>query len=140
MIWWDLESFHHGYWGKLDNMYRFNNTLPAGITKEEKMVYFSSVVLHMDLGYYFTRWGLSFDKGNTIFNENYASSVYNNLMSTALMKGIIDKRAPKKKFWYLDNNQYNKKLGSGCYYDQTKYNIQIVSVIKGVQRYTIYLS
>ena len=60
-------------------------------------------------------------------------------MSTALMKGIIDKRAPKKKFWYLDNNQYNKKLGSGCYYDQTKYNIQIVSVIKGVQRYTIYL-
>ena len=104
LIWWDLESFHHGYWGKLDNMYRFNNTLPAGMTKEEKMVYFSSVVLRMDLGYYFTRWGLSFDKGNTIFNENYASSVYKNLMSTALIKGIIDKRTPKKKFWYLDNS------------------------------------
>ena len=28
LIWWDLESFHHGYWSKLDNMYRFNNTLP----------------------------------------------------------------------------------------------------------------
>ena len=55
------------------------------------------------------------------------------------MKGIIDKRAPKKKFWYLDNNQYNKKLGSGCYYDQTKYNIQIVSVIKGTNKYTINL-
>jgi hypothetical protein len=50
----------------------------------------------MDLGYYFTRWGLSLDEGETIFNENYASSVYKNLMSTALVKGIIDKRAPKK--------------------------------------------
>ena len=101
LIWWDLESFHHGYWGKLDNMYRFNNTLPEGITKEEKMVYFSSVILGMDLGYYFTRWGLSFDKGKTIFNENVASSVYNNLMKTALSKGIIDKKAPKKNFGIL---------------------------------------
>ena len=82
-------------------MYRFNNTLPEGITKEEKMVYFSSVILGMDLGYYFTRWGLSFDKGKTIFNENVATSVYNNLMKTALSKGIIDKKAPKKKFGIL---------------------------------------
>ena len=48
-------------------------------------------------------------------------------------------RGLQKKSFGIFNNQYNKKLGSGCYYDQTKYNIQIVSVIKGVQRYTIYL-
>ena len=56
LIWWDLESIHHGYWGELDNMYRYNNTLPSRITKEEKMVYFSSIIFGMNLGYYFTRW------------------------------------------------------------------------------------
>ncbi len=35
LIWWDLESMQHGYLGKLDSMYRYNNTLPSGITKEE---------------------------------------------------------------------------------------------------------
>ena len=28
LIWWDLESMFHGYWGKLDNMYRYNSTYP----------------------------------------------------------------------------------------------------------------
>ena len=52
LIWWDLESVNKGYWGALDNMYRYNNTLPSGISKEEKIVYFSSLILKLDLGYY----------------------------------------------------------------------------------------
>ena len=44
----------HGYCGELDNMYRFNNTFPSDIIKEEKMVYFSSIIFGVDLGYYFT--------------------------------------------------------------------------------------
>jgi hypothetical protein len=55
LIWWDLESVHHGYWGELDNKYRFNNTFPSGITKEEKIIYFSSIIFGVELGYYFTR-------------------------------------------------------------------------------------
>ena len=55
-IFWDLESYLPGYWAKIENMYRYQNTLPSGITKEEKFVYFSSIILKIDLGYYFTRW------------------------------------------------------------------------------------
>ena len=55
LIWQDLESFQYGYWGQLDNMYRYENTFPSGITKEEKMVYFSSIIFGVDLIYYFTR-------------------------------------------------------------------------------------
>ena len=56
LIWWDLESIFHGYWGKLDNMYRYNSSSSLrGMTREEKLVYFSSLIFKTDLGYYFTR-------------------------------------------------------------------------------------
>ena len=66
LIWWDIESVDHGYWGKFDNMYRFNKTFPSGITKEEKIVYFSSVILGYDLGNYFTKWRLSLNFDNVL--------------------------------------------------------------------------
>ena len=140
LVFWDLESINHGYWGKLDNMYRYNNTLPSGITREEKFVFFSSIIFKMDLGYYFTRWGLSFSNSNNIFNEKNTTTLFRSLMNSATSKGLIDAKAPKKKFWYLDNEQYklNSKV-KGCYSNQTKYNIQIVKVIKQGTKYRITL-
>ena len=129
-IWWDLECYLHGYWGKLDNMYRYNYTETSGLTILERMVYFSSIILKLDLGYYFTRWGLSFDDGKSIFDEAYATSKYNKLMNKAADDGLISKNI-KKKFWYYDNDQYNyKKTEEGCYVNKTKYNVQILKVIK----------
>ena len=89
LIWWDLESICKGYWGALDNMYRYNNTLPSEISKEEKMVYFSSLILKLDLRYYFSRWGLTLSSGKNIFDEKNVSSKYKELMNSAISKGLI---------------------------------------------------
>ena len=139
-IWWDLESINHGYWSKLENLYRYNDSLPSGLSKEEKMVYFSSIIFKLDLGYYFTRWGLSLGGSINIFDESNTTSTFKNLMKTAKTQGLIDTKAIKKKFWYLDNQQYtlNNEV-KGCYSDQTKYNIQIVKIIKQENKYEIIL-
>jgi len=138
LIWWDLESMHHGYWGKLDNMYRFNNTFPLGIKKEEKMVYFSSLIHRIDLGYYFTRWGLSLNSDN-IFDEKNVTTVYQNLMDEAVSKGLIS-RNTKTKFWYVDNEQYNSDnmFPVGCQYSNSVFQIEKV-VKQATNKYLITL-
>ena len=70
-------------------MYRYNNTLPSEISKEEKMVYFSSLIIKLDLGYYFSRWGLTLSSGKNIFDEKNVSSKYKELMNSAISKGLI---------------------------------------------------
>ena len=140
LIWWDLESINHGYWGKLDNLYRYNNTFPSGIKQEEKMVYFSSIIFKMDLSYYFTRWGLSLSNSNNIFDEKNTTTVFSNLMNDLLITGKIDGAAQKKKFWYLDNDQYNlNDKVKGCYSDQNRYIVEIVKVIKQGNSFVITL-
>ena len=138
LIWWDIESVNKGYWGALDNMYRYNNTLPSGISKEEKMVYFSSLILKLDLGYYFSRWGLTLSNGQNIFDEKNVSSTYKELMNSAISKGLI-KTSPKKKIWYVDNNQYLFTGNKICYQDQAKYNIQIEKITKQGNHYMLSL-
>ena len=141
LVFWDLESIYHGYWGKLDNMYRYNNTLSSKLTKEEKFVYFSNIVLGLDLGYYFTRWGLSFSDGSSIFNELKTSSEYKDLMQKAINSKLIDTNI-KKKYWYLDYKEYNfiNDVGLGCYKDKNEYNIQITKITKPqTNQYTLTL-
>ena len=132
LIWWDLESMFHGYWGKLDNMYRFNNTLGKGLTREEKFVYFTNLILGMDLGYYFTRWGLYISNYQQVFNEDTTSENYQELMYNAINDGLIDKNIPQKKYWYVDYKQYNymNDIALGCYEDQDEYDIQIKDIDK----------
>ena len=139
LIFWDLESINHGYWGKLDNMYRYDTTVTTGLSKEEKFVYFSNIIFKMDLGYYFSRWGLSFS--SNIFNENKVSSKYKELMNSAITKGLINKNAVKKKFWYLDNKEYIfiSNINTGCYKDKSEYNVQITSVVKSGNNYKLTL-
>ena len=141
VIFWDLECMHHGYWGELDNLYRYNDSLPKDISKVEKLVYFSSIIFKLDLGYYFTRWCFSFDGGNTIFDEKSVSTTYTNLMKEAINKKLIDPKAEKKKFWYFDKNQYTfKNIGNGCYADQAKYDVQITTITKkGTNEYLLTL-
>ncbi len=72
------------------------------------MVYFISIIFGVDLGYYlrhFTRLSLSLNSDN-LFDEKNISSVYTNLMNQAVANSQISKTAHKKKFWYVDNDQY----------------------------------
>ena len=130
-LFWNLESIYHGYWGKVDNLYRYNYTSETNkLTKEERFAYFSSVALGIDLGYYFSRWGLTFNKGASIFSETKASADYKRMIQSAKTKGLIDSKAPKKKFWYLDLKEYLfiKQKGIGCFEDKSEFNIQITKV------------
>ena len=128
LVWWDLESMFHGYWGQLDNMYRFNSSLVLGLTKTEKLVYFTNLILGMDLGYYFARWGFNLGNFNDVFNESSTSPKYQELMDNATKNGLIDASVPKKKYWYLDYKQYNymeSNMYLGCYEDPNEYEIEI---------------
>ena len=140
LIFWDLESYSHGFWAKLEKLYRKEYKLTSSLTNTERMVYFSSIALGIDLGYYFTRWGF-FLEGlrDTIFNEEKASKNYKNLIEQDLLEGRLEKN--NKKFWYLDNKEYNfiNDIGMGCYEDKEEYNIQIESVFGTNGDYTINL-
>ena len=131
LIWWDLESNFHGYWGKLDNMYRYNSSLATGLSNAEKLVYFTNLILGMDLGYYFSRWGLYLNTNyRQRFNESAVSKKYEELMYKAVTDGLIDINIPQKKYWYFDYKQYNymNDPGKGCYENKDAYNLQIEDV------------
>ena len=142
LVWWDLESMYHGYWGKIDNMYRFNSSLAIGLSRVETFVYFTNLILGMDLGYYFTRWGFYINNYKQRFNESEVSSKYETLMYNAEMEGLIDINIPQKKYWYLDYKQYNymTDIGLGCYEDQDEYDIKIKNIEDyGIAGKIIYL-
>ena len=132
LIFWDLESYSHGFWGKLQNIYRTQYDLTSSLsalTTTERLVYFSSVAMGIDLGYYFTRWGLYLEGlRETIFDEKKTSKDYQNLMNQELLEGRIEKNP--KKFWYLDHKEYAymDDIGFGCYEDKEEHNVQIVRV------------
>ena len=137
--WWNIESFYPGYWGKLNNLYRYNITLIKGMSKTEGMVFLSSLIIGIDLGYYFERFGLAFDE-STPFNNSLTSTYYKKGMETAIKQGKV-KTEIHKKFWYADNNQYNFTLnkGTGCYKKNNNYDIKIVGITKRTNFYNIAL-
>ena len=51
-------------------------------------------------------------------------------MQSAKTKGLIDSKAAKKKFWYLDLKEYPyiSENGLGCFEDKSEFNIQITKV------------
>ena len=110
-VWWDIESFYPGFFGKLDNFYRYNNSLGFRMTKNEEMVFYSNLILGFDAGYYFERFGLAIDK-ITPFNNSDTSYFYNNKMEEMKKLGKI-KTGIYKKMWYADNDQYNFTLNNG---------------------------
>ena len=124
-MWWDIEAFNPGYWGKLYNMYRYNYTLIEKMNKNEGMVYFSSLIVGIDLGYYFERFGLSMDEV-TVFNNTKFTDYYKNAMEKEIKEGKIKKNIIKK-YWYADFEQYSYFLnnGKGCYKNSNNYVIKI---------------
>ena len=143
LIFWDLESYSPGLWAKVMNLYRNENEyeLTSKLTSTERMVYFFSVAMGVDLGYYFTRWGFYLEGlRDTIFNETKTSKDYQNLISQDISSGKIENKV--KKLWYLDNKEYNymnngKKIG--CYEDKNRFDIQIEKVAESNGGYVIEL-
>jgi hypothetical protein len=143
VLWWDIEIYHHRYWAELNNLYRYNSSLvPSSLSKDEKMVYFSSLVTGIDLGYYFTRVGLTFNNGDTVFNEKNVSTTYKNLMEKAKSDGLIKTNVRKIKYWYLNDTSYDFIIQNrifDCYREKNLYDVKIVDVIKESDGYKIVL-
>jgi len=128
LVWWYLESFNPGYWGKLDNMYRYDYSLSEGMTRTERLIFFSNIIMGIDLGYYFNRWGF-FLNNEGIFNPDNTTTEYQEKMDEYINNGKIDKNT-QYKFWYIDYKEYLYIVegGEGCYKDSTKYDIQIKNI------------
>ena len=128
--WWAIESFNPGYWGKLDNLYRYNSSLTSGMNKNEAMVFLTNLIVGFDMGYYFERFGLAMDN-KKIFNNSEVSQTYIENMEKAINEGKI-KTNIYKKYWYADSEQYNYTLnnGKGCYKNSNDYEIKILNIIK----------
>lgn len=119
-IWWHLESYTPGYWGKLTNMYRYYEKecseeelelIKQLKDRDEKQVYYSSLILGVDLGYYYERYGFKV-LGSNQFIRQSASDAYKILMENAASQGRIDNTI-QPRFWYLDEKQYNLVVESG---------------------------
>ena len=105
LLWWNIESLYHGYWGKLNNLYRYNSSIIVGMSKTESMVLMSSLVLGFDTGYYFERFGFGM-KFEQLFNNTNPSEIYKNKLNEFISQGLI-KTSIEKKFWYIDAKEYN---------------------------------
>lgn len=125
LIWWLLESHHIGYWGETENIYRYNtNTL----SKTEKQIYYSSLVLGFDLSYYFERWGYNLDVDEKIFNYKEASNEFKAMMDTAIKEGKI-KADYQPKIWYYDSKEYSiRETGVNLHIYNEDQNIKPVSI------------
>ena len=139
--WWSIESFYPGYWGKLDNMYRYNTSLNKGMNKNELMIYFTSLIVGFDTSYHFERFGLAMVK-NIPFKISSASKYFNNSMEEAINQGKINNTI-YKKFWYIDSDEYNYRLnnGTGCYKNENDYDVEINSISRDIsnKKYNITL-
>ena len=128
--WWAIESFYPGYWGKLNNLYRYNSNLIGGMTKNEAMVYFTSLIVGYNMEYYFERFGLAMTN-ETIFNKSDTTKSYKSQLEKAINETKI-KTGIYKKLWYADNEQYNYIInnGTGCYKNKNDYEIKIKDISK----------
>ena len=120
LLWWNIESLFPGYWGKLNNLYRYNEDLYKGLQMDEALVLLTNIVLGFDTGYYFERFGLS---GKTIFNNSNTSKLYKEKMNELIKERKVVTTIIKN-FWYLDNDEYEYIInkGYGCYSESGIFN------------------
>lgn len=95
-VFWQLEMIYPGYWAKLNSLYRENNvTLEEGNEyndKLNKLAYYSSIALELDLTEYFERHGFWVSDETKEFAKRY--------------------NKPDKKIWYA-NYDYIEYDGEG---------------------------
>lgn len=101
VAWWNIESVFNGYWGRYNNLFRYGvpQGYPSaeGMSAVEKQVYYSSIAVGVDLGYYFDRYGYTFG-GNT-FRLESVSAAYSSAISSLAAQGKLSDR--QYKLWYV---------------------------------------
>ena len=142
LIWWQVETLFPGYWGKLDNMYRYNDTNLTDFTKTEKQVYLASIVTGLNMSYLYERYGFRFDDSEWYFKHYNSSKSFQEKMQKLADDGTITNK--QLKFWYLSGPSYmynldnNRSESSGCY-KKNKDKMNIDKIHKGSDGYYIYL-
>lgn len=101
------------------------------MSKNEIMVYFSSLILGFDAGYYFERYGLAISN-DIPYNNSETSIKYKGAKEKLINEGKIANKTIIKKFWYSDNEQYNHSLlnWTNCYKNKDEYDIKINNITK----------
>ena len=139
LLYWNIECLYHGYWGKLDNLYRYNNSLIKGMNRNEALVFLTNVALEFDTGYYFERFGFTMWRG--LFNTSNTSNEYKQKMKEFINQGRVDSSI-QKKFWYIDNEEYEymSNYGLSCHYsDNDNFNAYKVERYVKAGYYYLYL-
>lgn len=142
LVWWYIEAWQNGYWGKLENCYRgINPTLNsflsnnpdakdklASLTPTELQVFYSSMVTGVDLSYYFERWGYTIknDETDPVFARTSETDTFNQLMTSAIQQGFVD-NSKEYKLWYQDCYQYHSTNKTPSYSAQTQVSIKNVA-------------
>ena len=100
---WDLEVYHHGYWGEVDTMFRngsCGNDAADGYLKNvsvaERLAAYSSKSLGIDLTYYFRKYG---------YLTNVSADYQNAINSMNLSH-------QQPKFYYYNTDTYTRAKGS----------------------------
>ena len=140
LFWWQIETLFPGYWGKLNNMYRYNNI--NDIAKTEKQVYFSSIITGVNMSYYYERYGFYLKDTESNFVYSKTSQKFQEMMKKLVDNGTITNNI--LKFWYLSGPTYmynvdnNKSDNSSCY-KNNKSQINIIKVLKINDGYSLFL-
>ncbi len=127
-MFWDLEVYSNGFWGKLDSMYRAGtcgisaaDNYISQLDKKEKVVAYASKAIGLNLVYYFQKYG---------YITNPSSNLTNALNQMSLS-------SEQPKIWYYDVYSY---------FDNTSSNvgksgaISVSSYDSGARRMTFELS
>lgn len=115
MIFFLLESYKPGWWGEMNNLYRYGTVDCEGLNGTEKHVFLSSLAMGIDLGYYFERWGYNLSDSDPVFSRAGASEAYKALVAQAIADGRLSTEQPP--IWYYDSAQYKyrRDVGAGLY-------------------------
>lgn len=151
LVWWYLETYQKGYWGNLENCYRglnarlnaFYERSPSAkeklnlLTETERQVFYSSIILGIDLTYYFDRWGYTIrnNDADPVFRESATTAEYKDVMKMAINSGYVDDDV-KPKLWYQTNRAHLET--SKSIYD-TSIKAVVESVTKTDNGYEIKL-
>lgn len=126
MLWWYLESVFPNFWADLNNMFREDPE--KGLTDNEKMVYYSSLVTGVDLSEYYERWGFFKESQYNKFNRNSTSETFKKLMQSDKIKGAYS------HFWLVDGAEYDYIRKNSNVGDKDKEYIGGAPAITSVQK------
>ena len=152
LIWWYIEAWQKGFWGRLENCYR--GKLPKlvefwtqnpdlkskanSLTPTELQVFYASISTGVDLSYYFDRWGYSIRNTDSdpVFKIETASSEFNEIMNVAINSNFID-NTKQYKLWYQNYMQYHVTNTTPIYSNSSI--VSINSVTKTSNGYNIFI-